>query len=210
MKSIFRPCILQFIGFVAVILYLFLLLKGSFSQINELESKIVYSDKLVNLFYQSYIYEGEKVDSDLKLIDSNGYSLSVSDIITDSSKLFVFLNSPYCNTCIDKLVNSIEESAVLLDFSDVVYVIKSTQAKDLTLIKKRYPIINNIYGISSNSFIDEMEDLKTPTMFIVTDSLFVDCVFIYDKSFLNEAINKYLRIINKRFYDNSRAKSIKN
>lgn len=148
-----------------------------------------------------YEFEGGGVGEYSYLYDEESQKWNITSLVGKSPKLFIYVHSPNCRACIDKLIFEMVTIKDFIDKKDLVFFGNFENPRNMKTLKNTYSFIENVYNTVGSNFENLVVDITVPVMFVVDTDLKMNCVYIADKSISPYMTKPYIRTIGKRFFD---------
>jgi hypothetical protein len=165
---------------------------------NDDRDKTIKTEILENCFVQGLNNDNLELNNDFKVIDLEGKTCLLKEIIGDSTKLIVRFADTNCEECLRfitvKLLRLTQEKN--WDRNNFLFLDLYENPRNLKIIKDRLHIDFPVY-LAENMSIP-VESLNFPYCFTIDSAMRVNHLFIPDK-YEGKYSNNYFNIINYRF-----------
>ena len=137
-----------------------------------------------------------KISEKYKLKTINGDSKYLTNIVSNTTTLVLYINSNQCNSCIIDAIDKIENYLKTKPKMEYIIFSSGFSLRELKLKKRDYNLKGSIYSLGNEklSFFNKMEEANFPYYFTINSDLEFSNVFFPFKS-SSELEKKYFKLI---------------
>jgi len=168
--------------------------RGLNNKYNELGEKV---DKLSNELRAYWFSELDTLNTDIKIVNSYGDTLVLSDLISHSPKVVYRFTELDCIDCVIKEIDDIKKLSSKIGRGNIVILTTYDQVRKLVAFKRTNHIEIEIYNIDKHALNLVAEEINTPYIFVISKNMVVENLYIPNDLFSEISQYYYSSLIMK-------------
>ncbi|MBN1186832.1 MAG: hypothetical protein JXB49_31430 [Bacteroidales bacterium] len=167
----------------------------------EMSKRDEYYRKSISIIQKSmlntYAFEGSKINPELKVINLDGDTISINQLLNNNNKIIVYLTASMCTSCIEielKRINKAYNKQFICD--NIIFLIKTQTLATIKAYSANNFVDMNIF-LCLNEILDNHQNINSLLVFITNKSLSTNMIYFPEKS-IN--LDNYYSLVNNKYF----------